>query len=180
MTDRRRKHPVRRAWRATFGRLCPLHRSLRARRAWAWWTATGVIPRWQLLLVYALIVGAFVWSSAETRTVATDAKDASKQATHASEQATHAVAENKRVALLAKRAADDAKHAVEQVQASRIELCRQANRRHDNVIAELDKQIARLPPGRRARAEAGRDGTVALLEAISPRRKCVKALGPTP
>lgn len=58
MTDRRRNTLPCRVWRATVGRLKPLIRHLDGRGFWAWWTAVGVIPRWQLLLVYTLIVTA--------------------------------------------------------------------------------------------------------------------------
>ena len=76
MTDRRRSDPIRRAWRATAGRVFRLCRRLKARGVWEWWTARGVTPRWQLLLVYAAVVGAFAWNSSETRKVAGDSNDA--------------------------------------------------------------------------------------------------------
>jgi hypothetical protein len=152
MTDRRRNTFPYRVWRATFGHVKPLLRLLDGRGFWAWWTATGVIPRWQLLLVYVLVIVAGMVGMASTRSVADRANGA----------------------------ALDAKHAVAQVQASRIELCEQANERHDAVIAELERQIARLSPKRRAEANARKAGTIALLEAIAPRRDCVEALRPTP
>lgn len=70
MTDRRRTRSWWRAWRATFGRLCPAVRRLRARRVWEWWTATGVIPRWQLLLVYMFVTAAGAVGMTSTRDVA--------------------------------------------------------------------------------------------------------------
>ena len=58
MTDRRARHLLNRVRRSTIGRVFPFIRHLHARGVWDWWTATGVIPRWQLLLVYMLIVAA--------------------------------------------------------------------------------------------------------------------------
>ena len=58
MTDRRARHFLGRVRRSTIGRVFPFIRHLHARGVWDWWTATGVIPRWQLLLVYMLVVAA--------------------------------------------------------------------------------------------------------------------------
>ena len=55
-----------------------------------------------------------------------------------------------------------------------IRSCREQNRRHDATILELDRQVAKLPPARRSEAQARRNGTVALLEAIIPHRDCAK------
>ena len=68
---------------------------------------------------------------------------------------------------------------VQQINAGRrdvlVRSCREQNRRHDNTIRKLDGLIADLPPGRRReRAKAGRASTVALIEALAPKRQCVK------
>lgn len=64
------------------------------------------------------------------------------------------------------------------LQDSRIEVCRETNRRHDKVLLVLDEQIAKLPARRRARAESSKAGTVALIEALTPKRDCERALTP--
>ena len=53
--------------------------------------------------------------------------------------------------------------------------CAELNERHDQTISALDAEIAKLrrtDPARAARAEAGRVGTVRLIEALAPRRDC--------
>lgn len=50
--------------------------------------------------------------------------------------------------------------------------CEGQNERHDNTIRQLDRLIAQAPPSRRARANAGRESTVLLIEALAPRRDC--------
>jgi hypothetical protein len=61
-----------------------------------------------------------------------------------------------------------------QIQQQRAEAvnCREQNARHDAAITELDRLIRLLPLSRRARAVQGRDGTVALIEALAPKRDC--------
>lgn len=70
--------------------------------------------------------------------------------------------------------------ALQQVQQSRVDLCRQANERHDAVLRVLDQRIRELHGPARVRAEASRAGSVALLEAIAPKRDCQAALTPPP
>jgi hypothetical protein len=50
--------------------------------------------------------------------------------------------------------------------------CLQANERHDRAITVFDAQIARLSAEQRANARASREFTVALIEALSPKRDC--------
>lgn len=52
--------------------------------------------------------------------------------------------------------------------------CKDTNERHDRALAKLDILIEKVPPARRARAQQGRAGTVALIEALVPRRDCGK------
>jgi hypothetical protein len=52
------------------------------------------------------------------------------------------------------------------------EQCQGQNARHDRTIRELDAQIADLPQARRREAEARREGTVALIKALVPKRDC--------
>ena len=75
-------------------------------------------------------------------------------------------------AAVAVYALSQARGAVDEIQLSRYELCIQQNDRHDKTIASLDEQIAALPPRRKARAEAARDGTVALIDTLAPKRDC--------
>jgi hypothetical protein len=65
------------------------------------------------------------------------------------------------------------------IQASRQDTIRRAcveqNVRHDQTLKKLDEQIERLPAGaRKARAERNRDGTIALIDALVPKRDCDK------
>jgi len=50
--------------------------------------------------------------------------------------------------------------------------CLEQNTRHDETIRALDDAIAGLPPDRRQRAQANRDNTVALIDALAPKRDC--------
>lgn len=63
-----------------------------------------------------------------------------------------------------------------QIQAERARnvrsACEAQNARHDNTIRQVDRLIAEAPPSRRARAGAGRAGTVLIIDALAPRRDC--------
>lgn len=59
-----------------------------------------------------------------------------------------------------------------QIQASRLAACQDINRRHNNTIRILNREIAKLPPARRARAEASRESTILLISALAPKRDC--------
>lgn len=53
--------------------------------------------------------------------------------------------------------------------------CMEANARHDATIDAVDKLIAKLPPGpQRRRAMGRRANTVFLINALAPKRDCVK------
>lgn len=55
--------------------------------------------------------------------------------------------------------------------------CRDQNFRHDDTIERIDHRIAVLPPGsERDRAVVSRDFTVALVDALAPRRDCLAVL----
>jgi len=65
----------------------------------------------------------------------------------------------------------------QRVQQSRVEVtrtnCLAQNNRHDATVRKLDQLIADIPPGaRRRRAERGRASTVALIDALAPKRDC--------
>lgn len=81
------------------------------------------------------------------------------------------------VVVLALAHADSA---IDAIQRSRLELCRQQNERHDHTIRTLDKQIAKLPPKERRRAIRQRAGTVALINALAPKRDCARVIAPRP
>jgi hypothetical protein len=61
---------------------------------------------------------------------------------------------------------------VSRINASRLEICKDGNERHRTAVRRLDEEVARLPPEERARAEARRDGTVRLIDALVPERNC--------
>lgn len=109
-----------------------------------YWTATGVIPRWQLVAVYALVITVSVIGFASVR--------------HQNAK-THRVAQ--RAAAL-----------VVEVQRQRKAVCLDQNRRHDRTIAKLDFLIAHVPPRLRKQAAASRAGNVTLINALAPRRNC--------
>jgi hypothetical protein len=69
---------------------------------------------------------------------------------------------------------------IQQIQAERIrnirQNCQDTNARHDATIRRLHSLVERLPPGpRKVRAVQGMAGSVALIDALAPRRDC-KAL----
>lgn len=135
----------------------------------AYWTARGVIPRWQLFLVYVVVVGAGAYGLQSNAATAGKAKDAVARSTATAIEASHA-------ARQAKSAALQANHAVRRVQASRLEQCQEANHRHDGAFRVLNESLRQLPPAERARAELQRKQTVAFIQALAPRRNCRRAL----
>lgn len=62
------------------------------------------------------------------------------------------------------------------IQQSRQEItvtrCLDLNARHDATIAKLDQEIGALPPVERKQAKTNRAGTVALIDALAPKRNC--------
>lgn len=53
-----------------------------------------------------------------------------------------------------------------------VSNCRDVNDRHDATIRKLDELVASRPVDERDRARRNRAGTVALLNAIVPKRDC--------
>jgi hypothetical protein len=53
-----------------------------------------------------------------------------------------------------------------------LEACRAQNRRHDNTVARVNERYRTLPPVERREAREGRDYTIALVDALAPKRKC--------
>jgi Flp pilus assembly protein TadB len=80
--------------------------------------------------------------------------------------------------------ADEAKRLAAAIQASRLESvarsCRQDNDRHDATMHELDKRLAELlthaSPARRAQILSSRASTIALINALAPKRDCSRAV----
>lgn len=65
----------------------------------------------------------------------------------------------------------------EEIQESRkqfvLDNCRDRNKRHDATIRRLAVNVDAIPPGeRRQDALAGREGTIALIDAAIPKRDC--------
>jgi cell division protein FtsB len=51
--------------------------------------------------------------------------------------------------------------------------CEEQNRRHDATIRQLHRLVDELPPGpRKVRAVQGMAGSVALIQALAPKRDC--------
>jgi hypothetical protein len=49
-----------------------------------------------------------------------------------------------------------------------VAACRERNERHRTAVRELDRLISVVPAARRARAKANRNGTVTLIDALTP------------
>lgn len=81
------------------------------------------------------------------------------------------------VVVIALFRSDDA---IREIQQSRLDFCRQQNARHDGTVRVLDRQIQHFPPRARMRAIRQRAGTVALIDALAPKRNCVRAIPPRP
>lgn len=64
------------------------------------------------------------------------------------------------------------------IQASRLDSCNETNERHDRTFAVLDAEVQALAPAKRAKAQESLPQTKALLEALAPKRDCVKVVGP--
>jgi hypothetical protein len=69
---------------------------------------------------------------------------------------------------------------IQAIQAERtrnvLQNCVDTNRRHDLTIRRLHQLVNELPPGpRKVRAVQGMAGSIALIDALAPRRQC-KAL----
>lgn len=112
----------------------------------AYWTETGVIPRWQLLAVYGIIVCGGLWGFHQA--------DAQRDEIEA-----QAIRSDQRIQ-------ESRRDAV-------IISCRQQNERHDRTIRQLDRNIAGLPRGpERLRARQRRDSTVSLIDALVPKTDC--------
>ena len=88
--------------------------------------------------------------------------------------------QNDRAAKLVKQVTKQAQSAetlATAVQASRLEFirrsCEGTNQRHDATIQALNRNIARLPPGKRlSEARKKRPGTVLIIKAAVPHRDC--------
>lgn len=50
--------------------------------------------------------------------------------------------------------------------------CVSSNERHDDTVKTLDRLVAQVPADRRQRARDGRSSTVALIDALAPKRDC--------
>jgi hypothetical protein len=71
----------------------------------------------------------------------------------------------------------DVVHAIQDERTDVIQRnCEAQNARHDATVQRLDARIASLPPGERFRAQANRDFTVGLIDALQPRVLDCRAL----
>lgn len=131
-----------------------------------YWTATGVIPRWQLVAVYALVIGACIVGFVTIG-----------NAVHRANSATRA---NRALAQRADAQARATQRQAAAIQRQRRELCKDQNDRHDATIRELDVIVRRLehtaPPAQRAQLKASRAYNVLLINALAPRRRCAEIL----
>lgn len=130
-----------------------------------YWTATGVIPRWQLLAVYGLIFAAGFIGFLSLR-------DAVDKANSAADQAKAASRSNRALALSAKRRAAETKRLTVIIQNQRHDVCVDQNERRRTTIVKLDMLIEKLPPVERTQARANRNANVQLINALAPRRNC--------
>lgn len=76
----------------------------------------------------------------------------------------------------ANTAAAEAKNATSNIQSQRKESirrgCEDQNARHNNTISILNSLIAKLPPDQRARAQANKEFTILLINALAPKQNC--------
>lgn len=123
------------------------------RRSVAYWKQVGVIPRWQLVAVYTLVIAAGALGFQQTSKVAHRADDLSKQNKITATQAailTREVARQRRDTILAS--------------------CLDTNSRHDDVEREIIKLIPPdVDPAERARRVSS---ARRLAEAVAPKRDC--------
>jgi hypothetical protein len=69
--------------------------------------------------------------------------------------------------------ANELAHAIQEQRVTQAhDNCLDENTRHRNTVATLDGVIARLPAARRKQAEASRQFTVLLIDALAPVRDC--------
>lgn len=142
----------------------------RVARLKAYWTEKGVIPRWQLLGVYALVilVGVIGFNIVGS---------AADKATSAANEAKAASAVNRKLAVTAKVQATKTRRLAVRIQRQRKALCKDQNGRHDATLAQLDKQlklIVKKHPDEAAAIKESRAGNIALISALAPKRKCGK------
>lgn len=82
------------------------------------------------------------------------------------------------IAIKALNTASDARQLGISIQSSRRELltrnCNDQNKRNRNTVAQLDKEIATLPPVLRKRAQANKNFTVLLIDTLAPHQNCKK------
>lgn len=112
----------------------------------SYWRATGVIPRWQLLAVYVLIVAAGAAGFWQTSSVANRADDFARD-----------VQSQRVVAIRANCQEQNQRHD-------------DTIRTLDHLIARIP------PGAGRDRALANRRGTVLLIDALAPKRDCGRAV----
>lgn len=88
--------------------------------------------------------------------------------------------------LVVQHQANENRRLVGQIQAGRLESCRQTNDRHDDALHQLDVILAKAlrdadPAARKAlkpRLDASRASTGALINALVPKRDCPKFIQP--
>lgn len=141
-----------------------------------YWTATGVIPRWQLVAVYGLMAVIGIVGFATIGNTADKASQAS-QSTRTLAQSTRALAQR-----AAAQAAESHRQALA-IQQQRRDLCVDQNHRHDATIRQLDFIVRKIehtaPPAERAQVKSSRVYNILLINALAPRRNC-KAITTNP
>lgn len=126
-----------------------------------YWTATGVIPRWQLLAVYVLVVAAGFVGFLSIRSAVNHANTVAR--------------ENHRLALRASSQAAQTKRLADKIQAQRKDLCADQNARHKRTIQTLNSILAEFVKKHPDQAKQVRDSVrsnVLLINALAPKRQC--------
>lgn len=136
-----------------------------------YWTARGVVPRWQFLLVYLVVVVVGIIGFERIGNQSDTAADLARE--------THSLAQQ--TAQLART-----------IQLQRLDGirrgCEDQNRRHDGTIRALDDVIARVvrdAPERKTELARARAQNVLLINALAPKQDCdrlvrISARPPTP
>lgn len=135
----------------------------------SYWTSRGVVPRWQLLLVYLLIAAVGIVGFVSVGNQA--------------DKATKTAEETRKLALVSATLSRDTARLAREIQSSRTTLCEDQNKRHDRTIERLNKiidQAKRRQPDRAAEIERARAQNILLIEALAPEQDCAAVVSPTP
>jgi hypothetical protein len=140
----------------------------------SYWTARGVVPRWQLLVVYLVVVAITVVGFIRIGHQASNAEDTARQTAQLTRATNKLARENAALTLAIQH------QRTETIRSS----CEDQNRRHDATIAKLDVVLRRAVPDPTTRLRI-RTQNALLIDALAPHQDCATitqkaAPAPTP